>query len=103
MRVFVAGARCVLDRVFVSPPMPSGSRKAVFTLGVALWSIGSANTKLGVAKRVAGNIRSLSWRSGQAWPLAAVAGDVFCPLTRFTPPSIVCGPDAPSAVHAGSR
>jgi hypothetical protein len=30
-----------------------------FSAGVALWSIGSANTKLGVVKRFAGNLITL--------------------------------------------
>jgi hypothetical protein len=46
----------------------------------ALRSIGSANTKLGVAKRIAGNRLINAGRSGQAWPLAQVAGDAFCRL-----------------------
>jgi hypothetical protein len=41
----------------------------------ALRRIGSANTKLGVAKRLAGNIRSMLGARGQAWPLASEAGD----------------------------
>ena len=43
--------------------------------------IGATNTKLGVAKRIAGICRSLSWRSRQAWRSRRWAGSAFCLLS----------------------
>jgi hypothetical protein len=45
------------------------------------WRIGSANTKLGVAKHVAALLVN-AMALGPGLVLAAVAGSAFCPLTR---------------------
>src|SRR5438132_5063283 len=49
----------------------------------------SANTQLGVAKRVAGDI-GYCLGLGPKSATREVAGSAFCPLTRITPPAIVC-------------
>src|SRR3989441_6167342 len=51
-----------------------------------------ANTQIGVAKRVAGDI-GYCLGLGPKSATREVAGSAFCPLTRVTPPAIVCGID----------
>src|SRR5712691_1632486 len=58
-----------------------------------------ANTQLGVAKRVAGDI-GYCLGLGPKSATREVAGSAFCPLTRVTPPAIVCGIDR-SGVRVG--
>src|SRR2546425_5898265 len=48
-----------------------------------------ANTQLGVAKRVAGDI-GYCLGLGPKSATREVAGAAFCPLTRVTPPANVC-------------
>src|SRR5438128_8813562 len=60
-----------------------------------------ANTQLGVAKRVAGDI-GYCLGLGPKSVTREVAGSAFCPLTRVTPPAIVCWIDR-SGVRVARR
>ena len=60
-----------------------------------------ANTQLGVAKRVAGNI-GYCLGLGPKSATREVAGSAFCPLTRVTPTAIVCRIDR-SSVRVARR
>ena len=64
-------------------------RPAVIVREIARQTCRSANTQLGVAKRVAGDI-GYCLGLGPKSATREVAGSAFCPLTRVTPPAIVC-------------
>src|SRR5437870_13484727 len=76
-------------------------RPAVIVREIARQTCRSANTQLGVAKRVAGDI-GLCLGLGPKSATREVAGSAFCPLTRVTPPAIVCWIDR-SGVHVARR
>src|SRR2546425_4499583 len=60
-----------------------------------------ANTQIGVAKRVAGDI-GYCLGLGPKSAAREEAGSAFCPLTRVTPPAIVCRIDR-SGVRVARR
>ena len=100
---------CGAKRSWQAPDIRRDSSRAMrdeYSAHVSLmlrsWGIGSANTKLGVAKRIACNTDDSVGASGRIGALEAVAGDAFCRLPLVTPPSSVARPDPQSASHAGT-